>query len=132
LLLSAAQLSALPPFFRDVPDPRRVAGRRHTLSSVLAIAAGAYLCGARSCLAMSEWAEGLSQAIRQELRCRCQRNHYLVPSILVIRKVLQRVDRGYLQQALERWNAQFGKTDASLILHARELCLDDGERRRRF
>jgi hypothetical protein len=132
LLLSAAQLRALPSFFRDVPDPRRVAGRRHTLSSVLAIAAGAYLCGARSCLAMSEWAEDLSQNIRQGLRCRCKRNHYIVPSILVIRKVLQRVDRGHLQRALEEWNAHFGKTDASLILNARELCLDDGERRRSF
>lgn len=132
LLLSAAQLCALPSFFHDVPDPRRVAGRRHTLSSVLSIAAGAYLCGARSCLAMSEWAEGLSHGIRQQLRCRCQRSHYLVPSILVIRQVLKRVDRAHLQRALERWNAEFGKTDASLILHARELCLDDGERRRRF
>jgi hypothetical protein len=132
LLLSVAQLCALPAFFRDVPDPRRAAGRRHTLSSVLAIAAGAYLCGARSCLAMSQWAEGLSQRIRQGLRCRCQRNHYLVPSILVIRKVLQRVDRGHLQQALERWNDHYGKTDASLIVQARALCMDDGERRRTF
>jgi hypothetical protein len=132
LLLTAAQLCALPRFFHDVPDPRRVAGRRHTLSSVLAIAAGAYLCGARSCLAMSEWAQGLNQNIRQGLRCRCARNHYLVPSILVIRKVLKRVDRGELQRALEQWNAQFGRMDASLILNARQLCMDDGERRRRF
>jgi hypothetical protein len=132
LLLSAAQLRALPPFFHDVPDPRRVAGRRHTLSSVLAIIAGAYLCGARSCLAMSEWAQGLSQDIRQGLRCRCQRNHYLVPSILVIRKVLLRVDRGHLQRALDQWNVRFGKTDASLILHASQLCLEDGVRRRSF
>jgi hypothetical protein len=102
------------------------------LSSVLAIAAGAYLCGARSCLAMSEWAEALSQVVRQGLRCRCERNHYLVPSILVIRQVLQRVDRGHLQQALERWNAQFGVSDSSLVLYARELCMDDGERRRSF
>jgi hypothetical protein len=122
----------LPPVFHDVPDPRRVAGRRHTLSSVLAIVAGAYLCGARSCLAMSEWAAGLSQEMRQGLRCRCERNHYLVPSILVIRKVLQRVDRGQLQQALERWNARFGVSDSSLILDARALCMDDGERRRSF
>ena len=132
LLLSAAQLYALPPFFRDVPDPRRVAGRRHTLSSVLAIAAGAYLCGARSVLAMTEWAEDLSQGVRQGLRCRCARNHYLVPSILVLRNVLRRVDRGHLQQALERWNAQFGASDSSLLLTARELCMDDGERRRSF
>jgi hypothetical protein len=132
LLLTAAQLYALPPFFREVPDPRRAAGRRHTLSSVLAIAAGAYLCGARSCLAMSEWAEGLSQSVRQGLRCRCERDRYLVPSILVIRKTLQRIDREHLQRALDRWNARFGASDASLILNARELCMDDGERRRTF
>jgi len=132
LLLSAAQLYALPQFFRDVPDPRRVAGRRHTLTSVLAIAAGAYLCGARSVLAMAEWAQELSQEARQGLRCRCQRNHYVVPSILVIRNVLLRVDRSHLEQALERWNGQYGKGDASLILKARELCMDDGERRRSF
>jgi hypothetical protein len=130
LTLTAAQLCALPPFFHDVPDPRRIAGRRHTLSSVLAIAAGAYLCGARSCLHMSEWAEKLTQSLRQGLRCRCQRNHYLVPSITIIREVLQRVDREQLQQALDRWNAKFGGADSTLILNARELCMDDGERRR--
>jgi hypothetical protein len=132
LTLSAAQLCALPSFFHDVPDPRRTAGRRHTLSSVLAIAAGAYLCGARSCLAMSEWAEKLSQGARQGLRCRCQRNHYLVPSITIIRDVLQRVDREQLQQALEHWNGELGQADSTLILHARDLCMDDGERRRSF
>lgn len=132
LLLSPAQLCSLPPFFRDVPDPRTVAGRRHTLSSVLAIAAGAYLCGARSVLAMSEWAEGLSQGVRQGLRCRCERNYYRVPSILVIRKMLKRVDREHLQRALDRWNVRFGASDASLALNARELCMDDGERRRSF
>jgi hypothetical protein len=132
LLLPAAQLYALPRFFQDVPDPRRVSGRRHTLSNVLGIAAGAYLCGARSFLAMSEWAEALSQNARQALRCRCERNHYLVPSILVIRKLLQRIDREHLQRALDKWNAQFGGTDASLILQARDICMDDGERRRHF
>jgi hypothetical protein len=131
-LLSTAQLCALPPFFRDVPDPRTVAGRRHTFSTVLAIAAGAYLCGARSVMAMCDWAEGLSQSRRQGLRCRCVRNHYLVPSSLVIRRALQRVDRVHLQQALDAWNARFGADDASLILNARALCMDDGERRRSF
>jgi hypothetical protein len=66
------------------------------------------------------------------LRCRCERDHYLVPSILVIRKTLRRIDREHLQRALDRWNARFGASDASLILNARELCMDDGERRRTF
>jgi hypothetical protein len=123
LMLSAAQLRALPSFFQEVPDPRRAAGRRHTLSSVLAVAAGAYLCGARSYEGMGAWAKELTQTARQGIRCRCQRNHYLVPDVTVIREVLKRVDHGHLQQALERWNAQFGVDDASLILQASELCL---------
>jgi hypothetical protein len=123
LMLPAALLRALPSFFQDIPDPRRVAGRRHTLSSVLAVAAGAYLCGARSYQNMSAWSEQLTQSARQGIRCRCRHNHYVVPNVTVIREVLRRVDRGHLQQALERWNAQFGVADTSLILHARALCL---------
>jgi Domain of unknown function (DUF4338)/DDE_Tnp_1-associated len=129
LMLSMPQLRALPSIFQDVPDPRRVAGRRHTLSSVLSIAAGAYLCGARSWQGMGAWAERLTQSARQGIRCRCQRNHYLVPTSAVIRDVLMRVDRDRLQRALERWNARFGVEDASLILHARVLCLTDGQQR---
>lgn len=129
LMLSASQLRALPSFFQDIPDPRRVAGRRHTLSSVLSIAAGAYLCGARSWQGMGAWAELLTQSARQGIRCRCQRNHYMVPTSAVIRDVLMRVDSGHLQRALERWNARFGVDDASLILHARALCLTDGQQR---
>ncbi|MBK1725021.1 transposase family protein, partial [Thiocystis violacea] len=47
LMLSAKQMRSLPAFFADVPDPRRSQGRRHPLPAVLAIAAGAVLCGAR-------------------------------------------------------------------------------------
>jgi hypothetical protein len=126
LLLTAAQLRALPGVLRDVPDPRRVAGRRHPLSAVLAIAAGAYLCGARTYKAMGSWAERLPQSARQGLRCRCERNDYRVPSESSIREVLLRIDRGHLERALERWNAQFAASDASLLLRAEALCLPGG------
>jgi hypothetical protein len=127
LLLSAAQLRALPSIFQDVPDPRRVAGRRHTLSSVLSIAAGAYLCGARSHRSMSAWAEELTQSARQGIRCRCERNRYRVPNVTVIREVLSRIDRRHLQRALGSWNARFGVDDESLMLHARALCLEEDQ-----
>jgi hypothetical protein len=129
LLLTAAQLYALPAFFRDVPDPRDKA-RCHNLTTVLALAAGAYLCGARSFLAMTEWAEGLAQVARRELGCRYEDKQYHVPSILVFRRVLQRIDRRHLQQALDRWNALFGREDDSLMLSARGICMDDGIRHR--
>ena len=46
-MLTAAQMQSLPAFFREIPDPRRAQGRRHGLSTVLGIAAGAVLCGMR-------------------------------------------------------------------------------------
>ncbi|MGH7593454.1 MAG: Druantia anti-phage system protein DruA [Gemmatimonadales bacterium] len=121
LMLTAQHLRALPQFFKDVPDPRRLAGRRHPLSTVLAIAAGAYLCGARGYKAMGAWAEQLSQSARQGLRCRCERNHYRVPSESIIRDVLLRVDRGDLERALQGWNTRFATSDASLVLQGQAL-----------
>ena len=43
--LTAEQMRSLPYFFSQLPDPRRTQGRRHRLSTVLGIAAGAVLCG---------------------------------------------------------------------------------------
>jgi hypothetical protein len=124
-MLKMDHLRVLPEIFRDVPDPRRVAGRRHPLNSVLAIAAGAYLCGARDYKAMASWAAQLPQTTRQNLRCRCKRSDYQVPSEPVIRSVLARVDQEDLEDALQRWNFRFATGDASLTLHTQSLCLED-------
>jgi hypothetical protein len=70
---------------------------------------------------MGAWAEQLTQSARQGLRCRCERNHYLVPSESIIRDVLLRVDRQHLDRALERWNTQVATSDASLILQSQAL-----------
>jgi len=128
-MLKMDHLRVLPEIFRDVPDPRRIAGRRHPLNSVLAIAAAAYLRGARDYKAMGSWAAQLPQTTRQNLRCRCKRNDYQVPSEPVIRDVLVRVDRRDLEGALRRWNRRFATGDASLTLHAQSLCLEDRRHR---
>lgn len=124
-VLAAEHLRALPQIFGSVPDPRRVAGRRHPLNAVLAIAAGAYLCGARDCKAVSTWAQQLPQRTRQGLRCRCERNDYLVPSEPIIRDVLARVGRKELELALQSWNIRFAASDASLTLRAHSMCFED-------
>lgn len=115
-MLKAEHLRALPEFFRCLTDPRRVAGRCHPLTVVLAVASGAYLCGARGHKAMGAWANQLTQTARAGLRCRCERNHYRVPSATIIRDVLRRVDRQELQHALDGWNVRFAVSDASLML----------------
>jgi hypothetical protein len=122
-VVEARHLRALPDIFRDVPDPRRAAGRRYPLASVLAIVAGAYLYGARDVKAMWTWAHRLPESTRHSMRFRCERNDYRVPTQPIIRDVLMRVDREALEHALQRWNELFAATDASLTLHARSLCL---------
>jgi hypothetical protein len=54
IMLTAAQRQSLPSFFSQIPDPRRAQGRRHRLSTVLGIAAGAVLCGMRGYRAISD------------------------------------------------------------------------------
>jgi hypothetical protein len=58
-MLTAAQMQSLPSFFSPIPDPRRPQGRRHRLSTVLGIAAGAVLYGMRGYRAISDWAQSL-------------------------------------------------------------------------
>jgi hypothetical protein len=120
-MLRAEHLRALPSIFRDIPDPRRAAGRVHPLDAVLSIIAGAYLCGVRGPKAIGSWAEQLTQSARAGLRCRCERSHYRVPSATLIRDVMSRVDRQHLERSLQKWNAEFAVSDASLALHAHAL-----------
>ena len=61
-MIPADTMRSLPEFFADIDDPRRRQGRRHPLPTVLAIAAGATLCGARGYKAMAEWADDLFPA----------------------------------------------------------------------
>src|SRR2546429_6687938 len=64
--LTAEQMRSLPSFFSQISDPRRAQGRRHRLSMVLGIAAGAVLCGMRGYQAISDWAQSLGQKSRSE------------------------------------------------------------------
>src|SRR5450631_1845224 len=55
IMLTADQMRTLPEFFFDIPDPRRKQGQRHSLPCVLAISAGAVLCGMEGYKAISGW-----------------------------------------------------------------------------
>jgi len=127
IMLSAHQMQSLPNFFADIPDPRRAQGRRHPLSTVLAIAAGATLCGMRGYLAISDWTKNLGQKARERFGCRYQNRRYIVPSLSIIRDVLIRVDPVHLDHALQRWNQAYGQQDETLAIDGKTMCnaIDD-------
>ena len=89
--LTAEQMKSLPAFFSQIRDPRRAAGRRHRLSTVLGLAAGAVLCGMRGYKAISDWAQSLGPKSRERFGCRREERRYVVPSEYVLRNVLIRV-----------------------------------------
>jgi len=122
IMLNAEHMRSLPHFFADIPDPRRTQGRRHRLANVLAIAAGAVLCGMRGYRAISDWANSLGAKARERFRCRREKGRYVVPSEYVIRDVLIRVDPLHLDRALHRWNEAYGKQDKSLAIDGKTMC----------
>ena len=121
-MLSAEQMRSLPDFFIDIADPRRAQGRRHSLPTVLAIAAGAILCGMRGYKAIADWAQSLGPKARERLRCRRYHGRYRVPSESIVRNVLIRVDPLDLDRALQHWNQAFGQDDTTLAIDGKTMC----------
>jgi hypothetical protein len=121
MMLKAEQMRSLPYFFREIHDPRRAQGRRHSLPTVLAIATGAILCGMRGYQAISDWANSLTQKARERFNCRHEKGRYVVPSLFVIRDVMIRVNPLHLDRALQRWNQTYGKEDQSLAIDGKTM-----------
>ena len=119
--LQADHMRSLPECFVDIPDPRQAQGRRHRLAVVLAIAAGATLCGMRGYQAMAGWARSLGPQARERFGCRRKNGGYVVPSESIIRAVLIRVDPEALDRALQRWNARYGPVDESLAIDGKTM-----------
>ena len=126
-MLSAEQMYSLPEFFADIPDPRRAQGRRHPLPVVLAIAAGAILCGMRGYKALADWAKSLRPKARERFRCRRINGSYRVPSEYIIRDCLIRIDPVHLDRALQHWNQTYGQDDESLAIDGKTMrnAIDD-------
>lgn len=121
IMLNAEQMRSLPRCFATITDPRRAQGRRHRLPVVLAIAAGAILCGMRGYKAISEWADALGQKARERFGCRRENGLYLVPSEFVIRDCLVRIESGALDRALAAWNQAWGARDMALAMDGKTM-----------
>jgi predicted transposase YbfD/YdcC len=89
-----------------VPDPRKRRGVRHTVGSILAIAAAAVAAESRSFTAIGEWAGDASQTLLARLGARQDRHGiYRAPGEATVRRVLQAVDPDALDAAINAWLA---------------------------
>jgi hypothetical protein len=122
MLLTADQMRTLPEFFADIPDPRRKQGQRHSLPTILAIIAGAVLCGMEGYKDISGWAQALGPKARERFGCRRRHGRRQVPSCTTIRDLMVRVDPDHLDRALQNWNTQFAPDDESLAIDGKTMC----------
>jgi hypothetical protein len=121
LMLSAEKMHSLYDYFTGIPDPRRAQGRRHSLPTVLAIAAAAVLCGRQGYKAIWDWANMLGAKGRERFRCRYVKGRFQVPSESIIRDVLIRVEPEQLDRALQEWHKAHGQEDESLAIDGKTM-----------
>ncbi len=116
--LSTKQLESLLNVLRTLPDCRKARGMRHRYRTVITIALGAVLCGAKSFAALGEFAAALTQSQLKRLGVRFNRrsDRYEAPSESTLRRVLQGTDAEALDRALGTWLAlQAGGGDALAV-----------------
>jgi DDE_Tnp_1-associated len=63
VVLAPEQCRSLLDDLANIADPRKRRGRRHALGAVLAVAVAAVLAGARSLVAIGEWAADAPQPV---------------------------------------------------------------------
>jgi hypothetical protein len=99
---------------RALPEVRKARGIRHDLASILAVAIGAVVCGARSFVAIGEWSASLSPEMRRRLHCRRQpqTGEYQAPSEATIRRTLQGMDAEALDRVVNEWVASRHRAEA--------------------
>jgi predicted transposase YbfD/YdcC len=98
-----------------VLDPRARRGVRHSITTILAVAACAVLAGCRSFTAIGEWAANAPDQVLAVLGAGC------APCESTIRRTLQRLDGDRLDTAIGRWSARSSEPPAG---RRRALAVD--------
>jgi predicted transposase YbfD/YdcC len=116
-------------YLAQIADPRHRRGRRHTLVAVLGVAVVAVLAGARSLVAIGEWA---SDAPGQVLAALGTRRDLLTgawrpPGEATVRRVLARIDADALDRAIGAWLAGQQPPPAPIPRPWRQAVAVDGK-----
>ena len=94
--------------FAAVRDPRHPRGIRHSVQVILAIAAVAVACGARSFVAIGEWAFDAPQWVLELVGARWHRlrGRFVAPHEATLRRTIQAFDAELLDAVICGWVAQ--------------------------
>ncbi|MHB8575414.1 MAG: ISAs1 family transposase [Dehalococcoidia bacterium] len=82
-----------------IPDPRAAQGRRHPLPALLALAATATLCGARSYSAIADWGRNYDQELVRALGF----THTPTPCAATFCLAFRRLDLDQVEAVLAAW-----------------------------
>jgi predicted transposase YbfD/YdcC len=106
-MLAPDQCRSLLDDLTQIADPRHRRGRRHRLTTVLAVAVAAVLAGAKSLAAIGEWAADAPGPVLAALGVRRDplRRVWRPPGEATVRRVLARVDPDALDLVIGRWLA---------------------------
>jgi predicted transposase YbfD/YdcC len=110
--IGSRQWTTLRRVFEQIPDPRDPRGVRHKLSDILTVAACAVLNGARTYLAMADWAAGHADLLAARGIAPASKDTF--------RRVLSRLDGDVFDRDLGRWARQLAKTCQAVAVDGKE------------
>lgn len=116
LALTTIPVEGLKEKINQLIDPRKRRGIRHQLVSILSLSVAAVICGARSYIAIAEWASYLSKETL--LRFGCTRRP---PSEPTIRRMLQKIDVEAFDAAIGSWLIALLPSRAAIALDGKTL-----------
>jgi predicted transposase YbfD/YdcC len=90
---------ALIDVFSSIPDFRQSKGKRHPLKAILAMAAAAMLCGARSYTAIADWGRNYGQQLTRALGF----THQKTPCASTLHTIFSNIDKQAVEQSLSLW-----------------------------
>jgi len=114
---SKSQAAELIRILMSLPDCRKRRGIRHDQTAILAVAICAVLSGARSFLAIAQWARRCEQNHLRRLgfRRNGRSGRYQPPSEATIRRVLNGIDAEQVDRALTGWVRSLGLSQPQAI-----------------
>lgn len=122
------QAGSLIDAFRKIPDPRSPCRRQHSLVAILCLSVCAVLSGAKTFLAIGDFAQNASQTTLKRLWCRYDQKtqRFMAPCEATIRQTLNRLDPQQVDDALSVWLLQFSRKNnlqnTVLAIDGKTLC----------